>query len=201
MHQNLFFFLISHTLTAQHQTDNTNKIPTGERCSSRLQVRVAGSASTNLLFSGGGLGGLRQRWLSISPLDHRRVLFSSSTETTAPSSGRVLSEPPGSSLHDRKNNKKNPVWLFLCVSVWADWAGQTSPSAAAAACCLLLLLLLLFFLFSSSRAAHPRDVVEPPRRYWQPVAIAILQVGYIYCKLMRVCMCGGGKVWPFMWYL
>lgn len=112
-----FFFLISHTLTAQHQTDNKNKIPTGERCSSRLQVRVAGSASTNLLFSGGGLGGLRQRWLSISPLDHRRVLFSSSTETTAPSSGRVLSEPPGSSLHDRKNNQKNPVWLFLCVSV------------------------------------------------------------------------------------
>lgn len=130
-------------------------------CEHQLQVQVTESVNTNLLLSG-ELRNLRQ-WQLFIPVDPTILSFTETTTTNrcAPRTAGLLTF-----------QQKKPRSAYF--SVFVDWAVQTSPSAAR---------LCVFFscLYSSWRAAHPRrrtgrDVVVP-RRSWQPVAIAIHQVG------------------------
>lgn len=123
------------------------------------QVRVTGSVNTNLLLSE-ELENLRQRRLSI-PIDPTFLLSDSFTETTSTTSVLVVRGAPH--FMTWKNKPRRGYF-----SVFADWAGQTSPSAAR--------LCFFFFLpllpFSSWRAAHPRRHTQRCRPSGTPSLLA-----------------------------
>lgn len=119
----------------------------------RLQVEVPESVNTNLLLSV-ELGNLRQRWLSI--LADLTFLFPDSKQQQRPSSLTA-------GLLTLWQKKSLTVVIFLC---FADWA-RADQTLCCSACCFLLVL---------TRRSSPQTHRQGCSRYWQPVAIAILQV-------------------------
>lgn len=121
------------------------------------------SGNTNLLLSG-ELGSLRQRPLSI-PAHDPMILSSGGTQQR---------DLPDFSLPHFMTGEKKPL------------RGADLPSDLTL--CRSAVVVLVRDAPLIPRRHTGRDVVVP-RRYWQPVAIAILQVGYIL-------QANGGKVWP-----